>query len=116
MRSLPVTALLCGALALLSPPARADAPTPKPLAVYSADKVCIDDPVALSADGRPLVYLTTDGASGSTLHLLALGVLSPEVTVPCDTITAERVDFLDDERVLVVSRDPQSRMATARVY
>jgi hypothetical protein len=76
----------------------------------------VDDPFAVSADGTRLAFVTTDGASHSELHLVRIGAAGLGASFPYPSITPERVEFLDGERVLVVERSPESGAARGMVY
>jgi hypothetical protein len=106
---------LAAALALL-PGTPAAAAEPVKVAEYKPDSGFIDDPIAFSDDGGTLAYITTDGATASQLHFVAPGGKAAPVACKYPSITPERIDFLDGERVLVVERNPDTRVATAQVF
>lgn len=108
------TALLLGLGGARS--ARADEPALKVVDHLHVDSDFIDDPFALSPDGAHLAWITTDGATRSQLHVATVGDRKGEKTFAYGSITPERVEFLDAERVLVVERDPESRVARAEVF
>jgi hypothetical protein len=84
---------------------------------YKAEgQVFIDDPFDFSADGKSLAYITTDGAKPGELHFVSPGSKDPEVKMGYPSITPERIDFLDGERILVVERNPETRMAKGQIY
>jgi len=61
----------------------------------------IDDAFALRADGKAVAYITTDGATTSTLHLADLG--GTDVKVAGAPVDAVAIDWISPTRVLVVS-------------
>lgn len=93
-----------------------EAAAPPMVGKVHADRGFIDDPFALSSDGKAVAYLTTDGATQCELTLMQLASSDTPKKTSCDSLNAERMEFLDDERVLVVERDPITRFARARVY
>lgn len=86
---------LAGATALAAPPA--------PLARYDAGSAgsFIDDPFALRDDGKAVAFLTTDGATGATLHLADVG--GTDVKIAGAPVDAVAVLWLSPARVLIVS-------------
>ena len=74
------------------------------------------DPFALSEDGTRLAWITTDGATHAQLHVGPVGDEKSAKTFPYSSITPERVQFIDAERVLVVDRNPTSKYARAEVF
>src|SRR5579883_646394 len=102
-------ALLVGAVGHADPAADA----PSLIARYHAEGSFIDNPFALSADGRRIAWLTTDGATHTEVHLATIGDKGEAPAFPFDGITPERVEFLDGERVLVVDRSADSGFARA---
>lgn len=87
--------LLSGAAALAAPPT--------PLARYDAGSpgLFIDDAFALRGDGKALAFLTTDGATGATLHLADVG--GTDVKVAGAPVDAQALYWLSPGRVLIVS-------------
>src|SRR6185369_14424400 len=67
-------------------------------------------------DGSLLAYVTTDGATHSELHLVAVGEKQRAPGLPYPSVTPERVQFLDGSRVLVVERNQETSFARALVY
>jgi hypothetical protein len=112
--------LLVVAAATLGAPAwtRADAGAGEPLRLerYHADGLFIDDPFALSSDGKRVAWVATDGASRSEVRLATVGSNTSPAAFPFDGITPERVEFVDGERVLVVDRSADTGFARARVF
>ena len=108
------------ALALASPPALAgEPPTPRLVDHLHAEGDFIDDPFALSDDGTRIAWITTDGATHSRVHLAAVGSAGAKGSArdfAYSSITPERVDFLDAERVIVIERNPETGMARGQVY
>ena len=94
----------------------AHAGEPVRIASYQPSSGFIDDPLAFSPDGKTLVYITTDGATASEIHFVAPGGNDPALACKYSSITPERIDFLDGERVLVVERDPESRLARGQIF
>src|SRR5215467_12216953 len=76
----------------------------------------IDDPFALSDDGRQLAWITTDGATRAQLHIGPVGDEKSAKSFAYSSITPERVQFLDAERVLVIDRNPTTKYARAEVF
>jgi hypothetical protein len=76
----------------------------------------IDDPFALSADGSRLAWITTDGATKAQLHFASVGDHKSEKTFNYGSITPERVQFLDADRVIVVERNPETQVVHAEVF
>ncbi len=107
--SLTVAALLAATAA--------HAGEPSLLAEYKAPpNTFIDDAFALSDDGKLLAWVSTDGATGSQLHVVAPGGPDPEATCKVPTISAERIDFLDGGRLLLVERSPETHLVRAQVF
>jgi hypothetical protein len=107
--------LLAGALA--GSLARADE-TPRKLDTIAVESGFIDDPFDFSDDGTQIAYITTDGAdaNGTRLHFARIGSKEGAAEVPYPSITPERVDFLDAERVLVVERNPDTRLVRGQIF
>lgn len=108
--------LVCATGAARLPSARADEPAPRVLTHLHASGDFIDDPIALSEDGTRMAWITTDGATRAVLHVGAVGDDKNAKTFPYGSITAERVVFLDNDRVLVSDRDPSTRLAKGEVF
>lgn len=89
---------------------------PRTLQHIHASGDFIDDPFALSDDGTRLAWITTDGATHAELHVATVGDDKSERKFPYSSITPERVQFLDAERVLVVDRHPTTRFTRAEVF
>jgi hypothetical protein len=104
----------CGLLAVAGSVWAAGAPAK--LDELSAEKGFIDDPIAISDDGSTLAYLLTDGASFSEIHFGTIGSKENRSTVAYPSITPERMDFLDDQRLLVVERNPETHFARAQIF
>src|SRR6185312_4316505 len=67
----------------------------------------IDDGYALRDDGKAIAYITTDGATAATLHLVEVG--GKEAKVAGAPIDALAVAWLSPTRVLVIrGRDGSS--------
>ncbi|MSP59196.1 MAG: hypothetical protein EXR72_02455 [Myxococcales bacterium] len=94
----------------------AGAAPPEKIDTVKAESGFIDDPFAFSDDGNLLAFITTDGATASKLHFVVPGGKVPEVAVKYPSITPERIDFLDGERVLVVERNPETRLARGQIF
>lgn len=124
----------CGlALALplcLATPAAAAEPAPAPVAVLKTPRGFIDDPLALSADGRTLYYVNTDGATWAELHSAVLpphaprapgdaasepATLRPDAVLSAAPLYPTKLLLLPGDRVLVVERDPQRGTLSAQV-
>ena len=80
------------------------------------DSDFIDDPFAVSADGSRLAWITTDGATKAQLHLGSVGNRRGDKTFNYGSITPERLEFLDADRVIVVERNPETRVVHAEVF
>jgi hypothetical protein len=74
---------------------------PAPLARFDAGGVgFIDDGYALRDDGKALAYITTDGATTATLHLVDIGGSDIKIQdAPIDTVA---IQWLGPGRILVV--------------
>jgi hypothetical protein len=97
--------------------AQADHAAPvAPLATYKPPSdTFIDDAFALRADGRALAFITTDGATKASLHLVEVPPGKPEAVIPGMPAHASQVLWLDDARVLIVDRDDKGKL-TAQTY
>ena len=95
LAALPV--VLSGAVALAAPIARWDA----------GAGGFIDDGYALRDDGKAIAFITTDGATKATLHLVDVGgaTAKPETTIEGAPIDATAIYWLGPGRVLV-ARSP----------
>lgn len=117
-------------LSTLAAPAAAAEPAPSPVAVLTTPRGFIDDPLALSADGRTLYYVNTDGATWAELHSAALpphapqkpgdpvgepATLRPDAVLAAAPLYPTKLLLLPGERVLVVERDPQRGTLSAQV-
>lgn len=89
---------------------------PVKIETVHAEKGFIDDPIALTADGKAVAYILTDGATFAELRIAGVGGKEAPATMPYPSITPERMDFLDGERLLVVERNPETRLARAQVF
>lgn len=88
--------LICCALLLLAAPTQA-----APIAHFdSGGSGFIDDAFAVSADGKAVAFLTTDGASAAVLHLFPIG--GAEVKIEDAPFDAVALYFLAPERILIV--------------
>src|SRR5262245_34574151 len=99
-----------------STPLYADEPAPRVVQHLHASGDFIDDPFALSEDGTQLAWITTDGATHAQLHIGPVGDETSAKSFPYSSITPERVQFIDAERVLVVDRNPTTKFARAEVF
>ena len=114
---LHVALALCTLLSLGFPgPLRADEPAPRVLQHLHASGDFIDDPMALSEDGNQISWITTDGATHAQIHIGPVGDEKAAHAFPYGSITPERVQFLDAQRVLVVERNPTTKLARAEVF
>lgn len=89
---------------------------PDKIATFTAEKGFIDDPIALTPDGKSLAYILTDGATFAEIRFVAVGSKDAPAVVAYPSITPERMDFLDGARLLVVERNPETRLARAQVF
>lgn len=89
---------------------------PKKIASYSAENDFIDDPIAFSPDGKKLAFIVTDGATHSVLRIVNPGETGPGTTLTYSSITPERIDFLDSDRLLMVERNPETHLARAQLF
>ena len=102
--------------------ARADEPAPpapKVLQHLHASGDFIDDPCALSEDGTRLAWITTDGATHARVHLAPINNLADKKLAKdfaYSSITPERIEFLDGDRVLVIDRHPETGVARGEVF
>lgn len=128
--------LQIGALACsLSPPAAAAEKVngKEPVAVLRLEKGkgFIDDPFALSPDGKTLYYVATDGATFAELRAAAVtqggsgspgspGSIKDTAQVGGLPLSVSRLVLLPGpggaDRVLVISRDPENERESAVVY
>lgn len=124
------TVLQIGALACSLAPASAAAGEKsqgqEPVAVLRLEKGkgFIDDPFALSPDGKTLYYVATDGATFAELRAAAIaqGAVKDTVQVGGLPLSVSRLVLLPGaggvavDRILVISRDPESERESAVVY
>lgn len=104
------TSILATAMLLSSTVAMA---SPAPLARFDAGGGgFIDDAYALRSDGKAAAYITTDGATTATLHLVELG--NSELKVAGAPVDATAIHWLSPTRVLVVRGAAGS--ASAQVF
>src|SRR5262249_26255191 len=61
-------------------------------------------------------WITTDGATRSELHIATVGDEKSAKAFPYGSITPERIEFIDADRVLVVDRNPTTSFARAEVF
>jgi hypothetical protein len=96
----------------------AAADEPRKLDTIAVDNGFIDDPFDFSDDGAKIAYLSTDGADAAQtrLHIAKIGAKEGAAVLPYPSISPERIDFLDGERVLLVERDPDTHLARGAVY
>lgn len=96
--------------------ARAETPAPRPIDKYHHAQPFIDDPFAISEDGTRVAYVTTDGATKSSVHITTIGDTASAKEFPWPTYTAEHVFFLDNDRVLAIDRNPATGFARGEVF
>jgi hypothetical protein len=72
--------------------------------------------MALSADGSRIAWITTDVATHTSVHIATVGDTKSEKSFSYNSLTPERIEFLDADRVLVVERNPQTKVASAEVF
>jgi hypothetical protein len=88
---------------------------PNPLATYPAPSSgFIDDAFAIREDGKAIAWLTTNGASESTLHIAELGAAPHDITGLPATVVA--LHWLSSDRILIVTHDSARHTVSGQVY